>query len=237
MMTVMDRIKAFIVIVILIIITFSISMYSSNYMARVSGTSMMDTYYNGDIVIGQKNPSINDLHDNDVIVFKDNNDWTHNNNEYLIKRIIAEPGDTVAIDKDGRIHVNGKLVVNEDKYTEGCKALESLTDNDNTTSNQTNNTDSTTKTAKTNNNAVITDGMGSMVKDPIHGYTMKFTIPDGMLFVRGDNLNVSSDSRYMYCNEAGRLKTQGFLVNSNSNSVSLKVKHDVQIGKFFNIFE
>lgn len=225
-MTVRDRIKAFIVLVILIIITLSISMYSSNYMARVSGTSMMDTYYNGDIVIGQKNPSINDLHDNDVIVFKDNNDWTHNNNEYLIKRIIAEPGDTVAIDTNGLIHVNGKLVANEDKYNEGCKALESLTNN--TTSNQ-------TSTTKTNNNAVITDGMGSMAKDPIYGYTMRFTIPDGMLFVRGDNLNVSSDSRYMYCNEAGRLKKQGFLVNTNS--VSLKVKHAVQIGKLFSISE
>lgn len=226
MMTVRDRIKAFIVLVILIIITLSISMYSSNYMARVSGTSMMDTYYNGDIVIGQKNPSINDLHDNDVIVFKDNNDWTHNNNEYLIKRIIAKPGDTVAIDTNGLIHVNGKLIANEDKYNEGCKALESLTNN--TTSNQ-------TSTKTTNNNAVITDGMGSMAKDPIYGYTMRFTIPDGMLFVRGDNLNVSSDSRYMYCNEAGRLKKQGFLVNANS--VSLKVKHAVQIGKLFSISE
>lgn len=231
MMTVRDRIKAFIVLVILIIITLSISMYSSNYMARVSGTSMMDTYYNGDIVIGQKNPSINDLHDNDVIVFKDNNDWTHNNNEYLIKRIIAKPGDTVAIDTNGLIHVNGKLIANEDKYTEGCKALESLADN--TTSNQTSTTNNSTKT--TNNNAVITDGMGSMAKDSIYGYTMRFTIPDGMLFVRGDNLNVSSDSRYMYCNEAGRLKKQGFLVNANS--VSLKVKHAVQIGKLFSIFE
>lgn len=222
----------------------------SPYMFRVSGSSMLRTYHDGDLVHGERNPSAADLHADDVIVFADDGDWTGHDDEYLIKRIIATPGDVVGIDMHGRIHVNGRLAPGEDGYDQGCAALEGLASDDDGNAGSaegnarnadggnppaTGNGNAARNAGKGNRNAgkgnaVMVDGMGTKVHDSEYGNMMRFTVPDGKLFVRGDNLDVSSDSRWMYCNEGGRLGRQGFLVDESS--VSLKVDGVIPLGRW-----
>ena len=69
--------------------------------AVVSGDSMNDTYKNNDVLmcLRQKAP-----HKGDVVVFK----W---NEEYLVKRVIAEEGDTINIDFDeGTVTLNDEVL-------------------------------------------------------------------------------------------------------------------------------
>lgn len=67
----------------------------------VSGSSMVPTYHNGDILLTEKVTDDTDLAIGDVVVFR--NEET--NGSSYIKRICALPGDTVQI-------VNGVLYVN-----------------------------------------------------------------------------------------------------------------------------
>lgn len=212
-------------------------------MARVSGSSMLPSYHDGDIVHGERDPRPTDLHAGDVIVFRDDMGWTtqttgerEKSGEYLIKRIIAVPGDAVVIDLHGRIHVNGMLASGEDGYEQGCPALEALAANSGGGNDNESNDDGSALAgegdANNNGNAVIVDGMGTRTDGTENNApAMTFTIPEGKLFVRGDNINVSRDSRWMYCNEAGRLARQGFLVDEHS--VSLKADGVVPFGKWF----
>lgn len=127
----------------------------SQYTARVSGDSMFPTLRSNDIVYGVKNPPISRLRHNDIIVVNDQHKWS-GKNELLVKRIIGLPGDTLSIEKDGRIKLNGVMVDGEKSYTSGCKLNSS--------------------------------------------HETKIVIPNNKIFVRGDNVNVSNDSRYTYCN-------------------------------------
>ncbi len=65
---------------------------------QISGTSMEDTLYDGDIVVAVKGSNFKP---GDVIAF-------YYNNNILIKRVIATAGDWVDIDEDGNVSVNGK---------------------------------------------------------------------------------------------------------------------------------
>lgn len=69
-------------------------------MARVSGTSMEPTLYEGELLIGiaDKTPEVGD-----VITFK-------HEGYVLVKRVIALSGDSVNILEDGTVLVNGQLV-------------------------------------------------------------------------------------------------------------------------------
>lgn len=64
---------------------------------QISGSSMEDTLFDGDLVVSLNNKQYKT---GDVIGF-------YYNNGILIKRVIAVTGDWVDIDKDGTVYVNG----------------------------------------------------------------------------------------------------------------------------------
>jgi signal peptidase I len=74
---------------------------------QISGTSMTDTLHDGDIVVAVND---NNYKVGDIIAF-------YYNNNILVKRVIATPGDWVDIDEDGNVYVNGTLL-EEDYVTE-----------------------------------------------------------------------------------------------------------------------
>ena len=77
---------------------------------QITGTSMTDTLFDGDIVIAMNGSG---YETGDVIAF-------YYNNTILIKRVIASAGDWVNIDKDGNVYVN-EVLIDEPYVTE--KAL------------------------------------------------------------------------------------------------------------------
>ncbi len=74
---------------------------------QISGDSMAPTFQNGEIVVLFKN---NEFSTGDVIGF-------YYQGKILLKRVIAGPGDTVVIDRDGNVYVNEQLL-QEDYITE-----------------------------------------------------------------------------------------------------------------------
>ena len=107
---------------------------------RIYGKSMRGTLDNGDIVVSVKSSN---MKTGDVIAF-------YYNNNILVKRVIAGPGDWVDIDKDGNVFVNNE------------KLSEPYLD------------------------------------DKAYGETnieLPYQVPDGRIFVMGDNRSVSIDSR------------------------------------------
>ena len=74
---------------------------------QISGDSMSPTLKNDEIVVLYKTKS---PERGDVIGF-------YYQGKILLKRVIALPEDTVVIDENGRVHINGKIL--EESYT--CK--------------------------------------------------------------------------------------------------------------------
>ena len=64
------------------------------------GSSMTPTLNDGEIIFSVKTKK---LEQGDVVAF-------YYNNKVLVKRIIAQPSDTVDIDKDGNVYVNEQLL-------------------------------------------------------------------------------------------------------------------------------
>ena len=67
---------------------------------RIYGDSMTNTLFDGDVVVSVSSDS---LDTGDVVAF-------YYNNQILVKRVIANPGDWVDITKDGEVLVNGELL-------------------------------------------------------------------------------------------------------------------------------
>ena len=107
---------------------------------RIYGKSMNGTLDSGDIVLSVKSTHFDT---GDVIAF-------YYNNNILVKRVIANPGDWVDIDNDGNVYVNNVKV--EEPYLE----------------------------------------------EKAYGETnieLPYQVPEGKIFVMGDNRAVSIDSR------------------------------------------
>ena len=107
---------------------------------RIYGRSMSGTLDSGDIVLSIKTPR---LETGDVVAF-------YYNNNILVKRVIANPGDWVDIDNDGNVYVNNVKI--EEPYLE----------------------------------------------EKAYGETnieLPYQVPEGKIFVMGDNRAVSIDSR------------------------------------------
>ena len=67
---------------------------------QIYGTSMTPNLGDGDIVVSVKS---NRVEQGDIIAF-------YYNNRVLVKRVIAQGGDTVNIDSDGNVYVNDQLL-------------------------------------------------------------------------------------------------------------------------------
>ena len=67
---------------------------------QISGKSMAPELDNGDLVISIKTKKLNS---GDIIAF-------YHGNKILVKRVIASAGEWVAIDKDGKVYIDGKLL-------------------------------------------------------------------------------------------------------------------------------
>lgn len=105
------------IIVVLLIRVFLIGFYV------IPSESMMNTIEPGDRVITSKlTPKVFDLKRGDVVVFKDPDHWLQQENsgklggDFLIKRLIGLPGDTVACEGPGKpVTVNG-TAIDESSY-------------------------------------------------------------------------------------------------------------------------
>ncbi len=130
-------IYAFITILILFTFLFRV--------VGVEGTSMVPTLHSGDWLIishAAYTPKRGDV----VVITQPNK-----KNEPLIKRVIGLPGDTITIDEQNQVIVNGEKL-----------------------------------------NEPYTDGKPTYRED----FDYPITVPDGYLFVMGDNRTGSWDSRY-----------------------------------------
>jgi signal peptidase I (EC:3.4.21.89). Serine peptidase. MEROPS family S26A len=105
-----------------IIIVLLIRIFLLGFYVIPSG-SMMNTIEPGDRVITSKlTPKVFDLKRGDVVVFKDPDHWLQQEDssklggDYLIKRLIGLPGDTVACEGPGKpITING-VAIDESAY-------------------------------------------------------------------------------------------------------------------------
>ncbi len=74
---------------------------------EVSGSSMETTLQDGDSLLIEKvSYRFSDPNRFDIIIFP----YQYGNEQYFIKRIIGLPGETVRIDFDGNIYINGELL-------------------------------------------------------------------------------------------------------------------------------
>lgn len=81
---------------------------------RIVGKSMEPTLLNDNYILGKKvNPD--ELKRGDIVVYKVNNDYDY------VHRIVALPGDTVAI-VDGNLYINNELE-SKDIYSDATKVL------------------------------------------------------------------------------------------------------------------
>lgn len=70
----------------------------------VQGTSMCTTLYNGDVLVAQK-LALNSIHRGDIVTA-----YSDSKNEFIVKRVIGLPGESIHIDENGYIYADGVLI-------------------------------------------------------------------------------------------------------------------------------
>ena len=117
-----SKIKAIykdIILVVIIIVTTFVFTRTVVGLTVVIGNSMNDTYENSDLLLARKfdlNPERFD-----VITFK-------TSNGYYIKRVIGLPGETVRIDYNGNILINGEIL--KENYGKEVIEYQGIANND-----------------------------------------------------------------------------------------------------------
>ncbi len=91
---------------VILIMTFLI-VHFVGQRTRVSGASMESTLSDGDnLIVDKLSYRFHDPERFDIIIFP----YQYAENTYYIKRIIGLPGETVQIDYDGNIYINGEIL-------------------------------------------------------------------------------------------------------------------------------
>ena len=93
-------------LLVVLIITYLIIAYVGQRTA-VHGSSMQPTLNDGDnLIVDKISYRLRDPERFDIIVFP----FVYKESTYYIKRIIGLPGETVQIDEDGKIYINGEVL-------------------------------------------------------------------------------------------------------------------------------
>lgn len=93
-------------LLIVLLLTYLVIMYVGQR-TEVSGSSMEPTLTDGDnLIVDKISYRFNEPERFDIIVFP----FQYQKNTYYIKRIIGLPGETVQIDEDGVIYINGEVL-------------------------------------------------------------------------------------------------------------------------------
>lgn len=107
----MDTVKEILNFVLYIAVVFVLTYLVIHYVGQrteVSGSSMENTLHSGDnLIVDKISYRFHEPERFDIIVFP----FKYEKNTYYIKRIIGLPGETVFIDEDGIIYINGQELV------------------------------------------------------------------------------------------------------------------------------
>ncbi len=94
-------------LLIVLLITYLFITYVTQR-TEVSGESMEPTLSNGDnLFVDKISYRFKEPERFDIIVFP----FQHRENTYYIKRIIGMPGETIQIDAEGKIYINGEVLI------------------------------------------------------------------------------------------------------------------------------
>lgn len=111
-----EKEKAVLNTVIWFAAVFALSWFLVTFVAQrtdVNGTSMYPTLEDGDQLIADKiTYRFRDPERFDIIIFP----YKYAENTYFIKRIIGLPGETVRIDEQGNIYINGEILEEDYGY-------------------------------------------------------------------------------------------------------------------------
>lgn len=108
--TMKDLISILMYVGVIFVLTFCIVTFVGQR-TRVSGSSMESTLSDGDnLLVDKLSYELGKPERFDIVIFE----YQYAKNTYYIKRIIGLPGETVQIDYDGKIYINGEVL--EENY-------------------------------------------------------------------------------------------------------------------------